>query len=215
MDEERAEKVADFQHADAKSLLRIGPDEPAGERPEHQMRERLDKLVQGNRDSLIALLRLDANTQAAFTRTARLDAYELLVGIQTHYRDVLAGEGLVTMEQIARRYDEQRLRLLDGIITATPDGYRTNDARYLSGVIHWRAGRRHDAVALWRTIRPADGDMYRDAYSRILQELHTGSAGDDDRTARRITAAIDAEDGRWLLFQYDRLRQFGYRFDTY
>jgi hypothetical protein len=42
--------------------------------------------------------------------------------------------------------------------------------------------------------------------------LWDGARRPDERT---ITGALDAEDGRWLMSSFERLRRFGYRFDTY
>jgi hypothetical protein len=169
----------------------------------------LDKLVQGNRDALVALITLDPPSQAEFTRRARPDAFDLLTSIRTHYKDTLAAKGLSSLDAIERRYDAIRLRLLDAIVGTSPYGYRANDAKYLAGVIHWRAGRRDQAVRLWQAIRPSPEDLYQDAYDRVLMAL------DEAEPVRSIEAALDAETGRWLMTSYERLRQFGYRFDTY
>jgi hypothetical protein len=176
----------------------------------------LDKLVQGNRDALIALMNLDVSTGARFTRESSRDAYELLVRMQDHYREVLANGGITTNTDIAEHYDRVRLALLEGIIDTSPEGYRTSDARFLAGAIHWRAGRVDSAVRLWRAMRPALDDSYRLSSQRLLAELDArDERGRSSVDARTVSAALDAEDGRWLLFSFDRLRQFGYRFETY
>jgi hypothetical protein len=173
----------------------------------------LDKLVQGNRDALVALLSVDPQSQASFTRTARPAAYDLLVSIRDHYRTVLELHGISSTEQLTARYDETRLRLLTAIMRGSPAGYRVNDAAFLSGVIHWRAGRYEEAVNVWRTIASRPDDAYYAASSRLLPIIGTGGAPTID--ARAVKNALDAEDGRWLSTAYDRLHQFGYKFDTY
>jgi hypothetical protein len=174
----------------------------------------LDKLVQGNRDALLVLLRADP-AQLDFTRRARGDAFDLLLGIQRHYRSALATRGLTTEASIAARYDTVRLRLLAAIVDTTPDGYRANDARYLAGALHWRDGEVDAALRVWRTIRPSADDSFFLAYSRVLAAIARRADGRLDVDSRAIAAALDAEDGRWLVASFDRLRQFGYRFDTY
>lgn len=175
----------------------------------------LDKLVQGNRDALLALLKLDPAHMAS-THSVNPKAYELLVELRDAYRVRLASRGLVTETQIAERYDEVRLTLLNAVIASAPDRYRVNDARYLAGAIHWRAGRIDDALRAWRAMQPHAGDSYFAEASRIRTLLDSGTnragAGLD---SRRVLAALEAERGRWLLFSFDRLHQFGFEFDTY
>jgi hypothetical protein len=35
------------------------------------------------------------------------------------------------------------------------------------------------------------------------------------KLARHINAALDLEHSRWLNFSYERLKKFGYKFDTF
>jgi hypothetical protein len=176
----------------------------------------LDKLVQGSRDSLLALLALDPETEAAFTRRANPEAFDLLVSIRQRYRQALAARGLLTATDIGRRYDAVRLTLLRSIIDVTPDGYLANDARYLAGSIQWRAGHPDAALEWWRAIRPTPEDVYHDATQRLAALLNARDARGNPHVDRRaITALLRAEDGRWLMMSYDRLRHFGYRFETY
>jgi hypothetical protein len=175
----------------------------------------LDKLVQGNRDALLALLNLDP-ADAMSTRDVSAGAYQLLVELRHTYRARLASAGLVTEAQITERYDEVRLTLLNAIIESAPDGYRVNDARYLAGAIHWRAGRAGPALRVWRAIRPQPGDSYYVAASRLLALTHSAfTGGGATFDSREVVAVLEAEQGRWLLFSVDRLHQFGFRFDTY
>jgi len=176
----------------------------------------LDKLVQGNRDALFALVDLDPEADATLTRTTNPEAYDLLVAVRNAYRVRLASRALVTKEQIGERYDSVRLTILDAIISGSSDAYRANDARYLAGAIHWRAGRFDAAVRLWRGMRPQPDDSYYLGESQLLSVIDSTATGDrTPRDARRVVAALDADQGRWLLFSVDRLHQFGFRFDTY
>jgi hypothetical protein len=176
----------------------------------------LDKLVQGSRDALLALLALDPTTEADFTRQSNRDAFTLLFQIQQHYRRILAERGLVTPEQVVEHYDQVRLTLLRAIVATTPDGYLTSDARFLAGAIAWHAGRDDEAIDWWSTLRPASGDMYYQASSR-LRDLLDRTPLQERRHVdpREIKAVLDAESGRWLMSSFDRLKQFGYRFETY
>ena len=176
----------------------------------------LDKLVQGNRDALFALIDLDPAADAALTRSANPEAYDLLVNVRNAYHVRLASRGLVTTEQIGERYDSVRLAILDAIVDGSHDAYRTNDARYLSGAIHWRAGRIDAALRMWRGMRPQPADSFYLVESRLIALIGaTTTSGLPSLEARRVVAALEAEQGRWLLRSFDRLHQFGFRFDTY
>jgi hypothetical protein len=58
---------------------------------------------------------------------------------------------------------------------------------------------------------PRPGDSYFEAYSELLPEVQRGGAG---LTAKAI-AILGGEHGRWLEMSRQRLRQFGYSFDTF
>jgi hypothetical protein len=107
------------------------------------------------------------------------------------------------------------LTLLNAIIASSPGGYRVNDARYLAGAIHWRAGRVDAALRVWRGIQPRPDDSYYVAASRLLAVLDAARAAGDGIDARQIVAVLESEQGRWLLFSVERLHRFGFRFDTY
>ena len=64
------------------------------------------------------------------------------------------------------------------------------------------------------TVNPED--RYAVACSDLLAAIR-GPASQDGQNldARRIDRVLDSEHGRWLSFSFDRLRQFGYRFDTF
>jgi hypothetical protein len=59
-------------------------------------------------------------------------------------------------------------------------------------------------------MRPQDGDTYAAAAARIRKVLDGGSF--DTPAIRRI---LWAEKGRWHEQNYARLRQFGYRCDSF
>jgi hypothetical protein len=72
------------------------------------------------------------------------------------------------------------------------------------------------------TTDPADA--YATSIGRILDAIAAETGGDrpgvDSReTTRRLTQQINtilrSERGRWIMFSIDRLRQFGFHFDTF
>ena len=66
-------------------------------------------------------------------------------------------------------------------------------------------------------------DAYAASIGRILDAIAQtgGDRGDVDsrETMRALTLQIDsilrAEHGRWIMFSMDRLKQFGFHFDTF
>jgi hypothetical protein len=175
----------------------------------------LDKLVQGNRDTLLALLALRPDVDAGFTRSANREAFDLLVEIRRRYRQALAARGLVTAEEIRARYDTVRLALLRAIVAQTPDGYLADDARFLAGTIEWESGRADDAVQWWRAMRPDAENLYYRSELRLAAILRDDSGRGHGNNQQAVNQVLRAENGRWLMFSFDRLKQFGYRFDTY
>lgn len=175
----------------------------------------LDKLVQGNRDTLLALLALRPEVDAGFTRSASPEAFDLLVQIQQRYRQALAARGLVTPEEIRARYDTVRLALLGAIAAGTPDGYLADDARFLAGTIEWEAGHADDAVRRWSAMRPGPENMYYRSELRLAEILREDAGRGHSLNPDAVNRVLRAENGRWLMFSFDRLKQFGYRFETY
>ena len=109
--------------------------------------------------------------------------------------------------------------ILQTILDNTPAGYRATDARFLMGAILWKRGKIEDAERVWRRMKVDagdPGDSYAEAAGRILAELRTWDARDTRNVdAYRIDRIIDAEQGLWIVRSYERLRKFGYRFDTF
>jgi hypothetical protein len=184
----------------------------------------LDQLAQANMDALVTLLDTDPPASLEWTRETNRDAYDLIVTLRAHYARQLQRKGLASPDAIAAHYAKVRLAILDGILRNTPHGYRASDARFLIGAIRWREGDRGDALRAWRgmTIDPADA--YATSSRRILDAIAAETGGDradaDAReTMRRIAVQVNAilraEHGRWVMFSIDRLRQFGFHFDTF
>jgi hypothetical protein len=184
----------------------------------------LDQLAQANLDALVTLLDTDPAASLAATRQSSHDAYELIVTLRSHYARQLQRKGLASPETLTSHYEKVRLGILTGILRTTPGGYRASDARFLIGAIHWRDGGFGDALRTWRGMAVDPSDAYATSIGRILDAIAAETGGDrasvDAReTTRRLTAQINsilrAEHGRWIMFSMDRLRQFGFHFDTF
>ena len=115
----------------------------------------------------------------------------------------------MTVDDIDRYYEKSRLAILEGIVRTTPDGYRSNDARFLIGEIYWRQGSIEEALRSWRQIAPDRSDSYFIASSQIAAALR------GPKLIEEVNRILRNQHGRWLSFSDDRLRQFGYRFDTF
>lgn len=171
----------------------------------------LDELAQGSLDSLLMLLGTDVDTELTATFSASREAFALAGEIGTHYRSWLASRGLSTPGAVIERYEQMRLRILNAILESTPAGYRNGDARFLIGQILFNQNDVEGAFEVWRGIAGDAGDNYVEAYSRILDALTLPG-----RTAvPRVISALAAERLRWLAFSRDRLRAFGYQFNTF
>jgi hypothetical protein len=175
----------------------------------------LEKLAQGSYDALITLLDTRPPQDLSWTRDANREAYNLIVRLQRYYRLELERQGVLERDDLKLHYDDVRLRILNGIVTATPRGYRANDARFLIGGVHWRAGRTVDAVRAWREMTIDPTDSYVGLYSDLLGAIRSAAAGGQKLDSVRVSKAVNAERGLWVNFSYDRLRQFGYRFETF
>jgi hypothetical protein len=175
----------------------------------------LDKIVQASFDCLITLLDIMPASDLRWTYRQNRDAYLLIEQLQRFYRVLLERQHIDSPEALRAYYDKVRLAILAALLETTPDGYRSGDARYLIGAIYWRHGNRTGAIDAWRAITVDRSDSYVLAYSDVLKAIEAGGAPADSSLRRQIERALDAERGRWRDFSYTRLRQFGYRFDTY
>ena len=184
----------------------------------------LDQLAQANLDALVTLLDTDPAASLGASRDANKGAYDLIVQLRQRYARQLQRKGLASNEALVQHYNRVRLDILTGLLRTTPQGYRANDARFLIGAIYWREDSFGDALRMWRAMRVAPEDAYATSIVRILDAIAAETGGDrsskDSRdTTRRLTLQINAilraEQGRWIMFSMDRLRQFGFHFDTF
>ena len=175
----------------------------------------LDELVQGNLDTLAALLDTDPKRDMWWTRNESRNASDLLIAIWRHYDREVKRRGISTAGDLRAQFDQARLAVLRHVLRTTPDGYRANDARFLIGSIYWRQGRRHEAVSTWQAITCDPTDSYIAACAELVEVL--GLGGDPTRPllSGRINGVLAGENRRWAEFSKARLRQFGYAFDTF
>jgi|GEM_PF-2110132 len=184
----------------------------------------LDKVVEGNRNILATLQSTDPRAELNDTRITAPDAYAVILKIQRYYAQVLGDRHLRTPDDISTVYAGVRLRVLNGVLATTPDGYRASDARFLIGSIHWHAGHMSDALTSWCAMAPDPTDIYADLSSRILAVLRAPASPAGSRcsagsmpaaVSRTIEALLAQEESRSWNAQYERLRHFGYTVDTF
>lgn len=173
----------------------------------------LDTVIQSNLDVILTVLALDPTQDLTLTRRTNQDAFNLIVQVQQRCRAELTKRQLTSPAAVATYYDAIRLAILDTIVRTSPNGYRTGDARYLMGAIYWRQGNVDAAINQWRSIKSDEADTFRFVYSPILAALTGGSSRVGMMAA--IDRALGLERSQWRSSSYDRLKKFGYHFDTF
>jgi lipopolysaccharide biosynthesis regulator YciM len=119
-------------------------------------------------------------------------------------------QGLTSRRGVETFYADARLALLTRTLTTTPNGYRSNDLRFLIGSILWTQGHTERAVGAWRQMTAPADDLYAEAI-RPLRAVLEAQRPD----ARAIGYILKNQEGRWASFSDDRLKRFGYRADAY
>ena len=173
----------------------------------------LDKLAQGSLDALMTLVDTDPPEDLRWTRRANSAAYDAIVRIRDHYRLLLERRGLLSGAALRKHYDDVRLAILGSIVLTAPAGYRAGDARFLIGAIYWKQGKAASARRIWKEISAEPDDRYVIASTEIAAAMR--AAEERGLDARRINRILEYEHGRWVSFSFDRLWEFGYRFDTF
>jgi hypothetical protein len=162
---------------------------------------------------LITLIETDPVADLQWTRRANPDSYHAIVTIRTHYRGLLERRKLLSAEALRAYYDGVRLAVLQSILLTTPAGYRAGDARFLMGSIYWKQKKLASARRIWKEIEVDPDDRYAAAATEIVAAMRAAEEHGLDQY--RINRILDYEHGRWVSFSFDRLWQFGYRFDTF
>jgi hypothetical protein len=183
----------------------------------------LDRVAEASRDALAVLLDTDPAERLAWTRAADARAYNLLIRIRRFYQHEIARRGLASEEAITAYYEHVRLEILNGIVRSTPGGYRADDARFLIGAIYWRQQRMDEALRAWdeMTVEDVDGRALGTAeLAAALRRRSVAHGADAGRSLdlplrREIDQILKNEHNRWVAFSDDRLRRFGYRFDSF
>jgi hypothetical protein len=176
----------------------------------------LDRVAEASQDALAALLDTDPIRDLGWTRRSNPRAFQLAARLRWHYQQELSKRGLATPAAMVRHYDRVRLAILEGIVRTSPARYRTSDAQFLIGTILWRQGRRAEAIEAWRGLSCAPSDSYAAACTQLSRLIPAaGVVIDNGAFQAQVTRVMQNEQGRWWDLSYDRLKQFGYRFDTY
>jgi hypothetical protein len=173
----------------------------------------LDTVIQSNLDVILTLLALDPSQDLTLTRRTNQAAFDLIVQVQQRCRSELTKRRLTSAAAVATYYDAIRLAILDTIVRTSPNGYRTGDARFLMGAIYWRQGNVDAAINQWRSIKSDEADTFSFVYSPILAALASGSSHVGMIAA--VDRALGLERSQWRSSSYDRLKKFGYHFDTF
>ncbi len=176
----------------------------------------LDKIAQASRDALITLLDVDPDEDLPWTSQSNPDARDFIVQLRRHYNAALIARDLTSRNLLNEHYDQLRLEILGSIVRTTPDGYRTNDARLLVGAIHWRAGRRQEAIQTWREMDADPNAVFATTTSELLTEVRRVATVEDSQAARReIDRILSSDYARWVSASIDRLHNFGFKVDQY
>jgi hypothetical protein len=170
----------------------------------------LDKLVQANLQTALNLFTLDTSNGMEWTKRLSPKGAEMLGALKRHQERALTNRGVGDESAIAHVYDEVRIGILEHLVRTTPQGYRINDARFLIGEIYWQQGRRADARAVWAAIDPDSSDDYFVVYSEVRANLTAETI-----SRAPIDIALNAHTRRWFHASTQRLRQFGFRSDTF
>jgi hypothetical protein len=178
-------------------------------------------MAQASRNMLTTVIDTQPSEQLDWTRKTNRTAFDLFVKIRVFYMRQLEQRGLTSADAITEYVDKVRLAILTGILRTTPADYRANEARYLIGATYWREHKREDALRAWSAMSVDTSDSNVVAYEGILRVIgaHKGTHFDvlvnDPALNADIAQVLDAERGRWFVFSFTRLRQFGYNTDTY
>jgi hypothetical protein len=165
----------------------------------------MDELAQASREAAVGVLTTEVSRDLLRTAVESPPAARLAAEVAQHLRGWLAAHQLGVAE-VRLAFDRVRLRLLATIVETSPDGYRAADARYLAGEIFFRQGDVSQAVEWWQAMRPRAGDGYATLAMRDAVKAADVYA---------IQRVLSREHARWSAINYQRLRQFGYRCDTY
>jgi hypothetical protein len=203
------ENAAD--HADFLEFIRMYARTRSSSRTTTELLFLMDELAQGNREVAITVMTTNVGRDLVYTAVQSPRAALLAADLQNDLNRWFAARGTSARDSLRDAYDRLRLRILATIVETSPGGYRVADARFLAGEIFYRQGDTDQALDWWEEMSPAPGDTYRGAATAIVESI-TGAGPIDHPGLRRIIAG---ESSRWREVNYARLKQFGYRCDSY
>lgn len=203
------ENAAD--HADFLEFIRKYARTRSSSRTTTELLFLMDELAQGSREVAVTVMTTNIGRDLLYTAVQSPRAALLAAELQNDLNRWFAARGTSVRADLRDAYDRVRLRILATIVETSPGGYRVSDARFLAGEIFYRQGDTDQALDWWEEMSPVPGDTYRGAATAIVDSI-TGAGPIDHVGLRRI---IGAESARWREQNYARLRQFGYRCDSY
>lgn len=171
----------------------------------------MDELAQASEEVATTVVATSVSKDLAYSAVNSPPAALLAASIGNDLRYFFASRRLSANTDAGRAYDRLRLRVLSTIVQITPNGYRESDARFLAGEILFKESDVAEAVEWWRPMKPVDDDTYAGAARQIKAVIDTEGLL-DVFALRRI---LSAESARWAEINYNRMKQFGYRCDSY
>jgi hypothetical protein len=202
------ENAAD--HADFLEFIREYAKRNPASRTTTELLFLVDELAQASREAALTVSATVIHRDLLRTAVESAAAAKLAADVDRSLRDSLAARGL-TMADLPEAYDGFRLRVLATIVETTPSGYREADARLLAGQIFFMRRDNDQALEWWKAMRPIEGDSYAPAARAIANAIR----GRDQIDVPAIGSILSRERSRLNAMSYERLRQFGYRCDTY
>jgi hypothetical protein len=197
------------EHADFLEFIRLYTRTRSASRTTTELLFLADELAQASREVAVNVLSTNVSHDLIRTAVEGPRAALLAASVSQDLRRWLAANRL-SPRDIGDAYDRVRLRLLATIVETTPDGYREADARFLAGEIFYVQGNIDQASEWWGAMRPSNGDSYVPAARAMAAAIHRTPL--DEFAIRR---ALATERARWHAVNYERLKKFGYRCDSF
>lgn len=171
----------------------------------------MDELAQASEEVATTVVGTSVSHDLAYSAVNAPPSALLAANIGNDLRSWFAAHKMFPNTEMRDAYGAVRLRILSTILETTPNGYRDADARFLAGDVLFRLGHVEKAVEWWRPMRPADDDTYAAAARDIKRVID--KEGPLDQFA--LQQILWRESARWAEINYNRMKQFGYRCDSY
>lgn len=171
----------------------------------------MDELAQASKEAAMTTVATSVSKDLLHTAVQSPHAALLAANVANDLRLWFAARRQSARTDMRQAYDRVRLRILSTIIDTTPNGYRESDARYLAGEILYRQTDVAGALESWRPMQPTANDTYAAAASAITHVIDKAGLLDTGALYR----IVSREAARWSEINYLRMKQFGYRCDSY